>query len=373
MISYEIMINTNECPYNWRYNFGANKGIIICLGDNSAQILFDMKVKRTPLELVSFVTPLVRDAYRKVYQLHAVIYNKGLKVEKIRVKSGDEEMLFDPSNSNFPFLFSMIGAADLGLNDSWKALDDAIMSTTKTGKDSDFRFAAMFSYFASKSRQFEIDRFSNLWTAMNSYYSYVNRCYEKHLKNEYKVLEPGHLKKLYLSQEADLIGAALWQIDPRYTKFSKDEANEIWSGDYSIEKALSGYTEEDIEDLYEDLLQELTTKKLDPKHEVFKKRAEQFGLSSFTFMLFEYSYNWRCKLFHGNRCTLLFSAYNDYEIYVVKTINYFLDRFLNENIPHLFDEFFWNDEKQERMEKYILHIMDEKNAKKYNEILDQYK
>lgn len=148
------------------------------------------------------------------------------------------------------------------------------------------------------------------------------------------------MKELYLSQEADLIGATLWQIDPRYTKLSKDEANEIWSGDYSIEKALSGYTEEDIEDLYEDLLQELTTKQLDPKHEVFKKRAEQFGLSSFTFMLFEYSYNWRCKLFHGNRCTLLFSAYNDYEIYVVKTINYFLDRFLNENIPHLFDEFF---------------------------------
>lgn len=41
-------------------------------------------------------------------------------------------------------------------------------------------------------------------------------------------------------------------------------------------------------------------------------------------------------MFHGNRTTLLFSAYNDYEIAVIRTANYFLETFLNENIPEIF-------------------------------------
>lgn len=357
----------------WKYDYSSSKGIAIRLGLNSAQIIFDMKTKRTVSDLISFRLPLVRDAYRKVYQLHAVVYNKGLCVKKIYVNAGSEESVFDSGTNDFPFMFSMIEEAELGLSNSWRGLDKAIMSYTKTKKDSDLRFASMFSYFASKSRQYEIDRFANLWAAMNSYYSYINKCYEKCLKEKYKVSDEVQFKKLCITTEADQIGAALWQMDRRYTKLGKDEANKIWAGNYTLEQALMGYTKKDIESLYNALYKELETKKLESKYCVFKKRAEQFGLSPFTFMLFEYSYNWRCKLFHGNRCTLLFSAYNDYEIYAIRTINYFLDRFLNDAIPEMFSDRFWNEKKQNWMEEFICHIKSEKESKKYFELLSQYK
>ena len=38
---------------------------------------------------------------------------------------------------------------------------------------------------------------------------------------------------------------------------------------------------------------------------------------------------------------MLFCAYNDYEIAVLHTINYFMDRFLNEAIPKMFHEDFF--------------------------------
>lgn len=374
MINYRIIINSENYSDKWMYDYSSNKGIIILLGLNSAQIIFCMKTKRTIEEIVSFKSPLVRDAYRKVYQLHAVVFNRGLNVNKLKIYSGDEVSCFDCSNENFPFLFSMINNSDLGLNKTWRNLDNAIISSTKSKKDSDLRFASMFSYFASKSREYEIDRFSNLWTSMNSYYSYENKCYEHYLKTEYKISDNSHLKKMQIKQEADMIGAALWQIDNRYTKFSKDEANKIWSDDdYAIEKALTGCTEEEIEELYNTLYYNLSSNELPTKYRVFQDRAEKFGLSAFTFMLFEYSYHWRCKIFHGSRCTLVFSAYNDYEICVMRAINYFLDRFLNENIPQMFSDKFWDEEKQEKMEKYIFHIKTEKESQKYRDLLMKYK
>ena len=80
--------------------------------------------------------------------------------------------------------------------------------------------------------------------------------------------------------------------------------------------------------------------------------AKRFGVPLFTFLLPTYPYRWRCKLFHGNRTTALLTAYNDYELAVLHTVNYFLDRFLNEEIPKIFDEGYWTTEKQDAIDTY---------------------
>jgi hypothetical protein len=48
---------------------------------------------------------------------------------------------------------------------------------------------------------------------------------------------------------------------------------------------------------------------------------------------------------------------------VLHTVNYFLDRFLNEEIPKIFDEGYWTTEKQDAIDSYLRTF----EPKKYKE------
>lgn len=74
--------------------------------------------------------------------------------------------------------------------------------------DKDLRFVSAFSFLMAKSKNYETELFSNLWTAMNAYYSYVALCFEKKLRVELGVGENEKLKSaLTLHGDYQMIGA----------------------------------------------------------------------------------------------------------------------------------------------------------------------
>ena len=370
---YQIMINggADAAEPAWKYSFGSVKNVLLYVSDQKATIAVLLGKILTIEDIISFKSKVFRDAYRKVYLVHAFDRRIGLIPKQIDIYIDDQKYSFNDSYPGFPFLFSMINGK-LDLDDSWKDMIPAVVRMPKHKMDDDLRMSAVFSFLAAQGRKYSIDRFVNLWTSMNAYYSYLNTCYEHYFKNNYTITEE-ELNKLKISSEADLLGSAVWQLSEKYRKLTKSEADELWKSNYDVERYLSGLTIEQINDLYSDSLQFLDSQEAERKYELLTERAETFGLSLFTFLLLEYPYHYRCNYFHGNRSTLVLLAYNDYEYYVLKVINYFLETYLKTEIPKMFSEDFWTLEKQNKMEHYIASIKEDKPKRKYLETLETVK
>ena len=370
---YRVCINggTKEKPQ--LYNFGQTKEIALSVGRQKAVIEFSMGVKKTQEELTGFSVKVFRDAYRKAYLIHAVRYQEGLEVKKLSIAVDGEESVYDSKVPNFPFLFSMVGKK-LDLDPAWEGLSRAILHTTKTKQDEDLRISAAYSYLSGLNRKFEIDRFTNFWTSMNAYYTYRGQCYKKYLMEVYGAGKD-EADKLCISTEAQLIGSLIWKFDGYYQCLSKKEADELWSHFYDTERELGKLGAGDPERLYGKALEVLARdKELPEEYKKLGQCAARFGVSLLSYLLLIYPYHLRCKFLHGDRSTLLVAAYNDYEINVLRVVNYFLRRFLDREIPKMFREDFWTKQEQEGMEIYIGELADQGIYKKdFRSTLEQLK
>ena len=342
---YTIHINGGSKQKELTYQYGRVKNISLRIGKKKATIAFETGTAMTAAELTSFKSNLFRDAYRKAYLLHALKIDEGLEVKRLEVIIDGDITSFDEKDAFFPFLFSMIDNKPLSLSKSWGDLTPAIQTTTKSEMDNDLRFVSAFSYLSSKSKQYAVERFTNLWTAMNAYYSYIAHLYEKELRSELGMTdENGTIKNQQLKlvrKDCRSIGALCWLLYPKYE--NPKNADELWKHNYNTEKILCNYSSSQIHELYEASLSEIKGEPLPAQYKDLAECAELFGVPLYTYLLLIYTYHWRCNLLHGNRATMLFCAYNDYEIAVLHTVNYFLDRFLNEAIPKMFkSDFFTN-------------------------------
>ena len=71
---YEISINsgcTIKDPYV--YKFSNIKNIELHVKKNNAAIKYRMKTQKTPDELIAFKDSVLKDAYRKIFLLHALL------------------------------------------------------------------------------------------------------------------------------------------------------------------------------------------------------------------------------------------------------------------------------------------------------------
>lgn len=356
---YEVIINGRTRNQYIQYDFGNIKGICLSVGDQKAIIRIEVGSLRKVVDILCFRYKDFRDAYRKTFLIHALKYNKGLEVKRINVSIDGEEQHFDREHDptgHFPYMFSMIEKRELYLHDSWKSLIQQVVTTTKTNVDKDLRFSAMYSFLASKSRIYSVDRFSNLWTSMNAYFSFVSERYEESLISVYNIENlKGKLK--VKGRDAESIGLLSWMIGEECTDISnRDRLAELWKDNYVIEDTLKDYTTDDIAKLYDAAEVRLKGVALPEKYVVLERRAREFGISLYVFLLLSYPYNLRCKYFHGNSTTMLIAAYNDYEITALETVNFFMTEFLNIGIPRMFQDDFWTNKEQEKAIAYVEHI-----------------
>lgn len=366
MHTYEIILNKRCDTALPPYSFGWNKDIRLGVEPGKACIRFSANALKTVEDMINFRYMVFRDAYRKVILLHAVNYSVNLQVARMEFIIDGESTVLTKENDtsgHFPYMVSMIRPGDLHLGKGWKGVSEALLTTVKSKADRDLRFAAVYGYLASKNREFTVERFSNLWTAMNAYYSYLAGRYEERTMEKYGLSRLSGKLSL-MGKDAESIGLLAWLLDQRYTDiFDKEKLARLWNDNYVVESAVRHYSKEEIRELYRASLDELRGKPLDEKYQPLAERAAEFGVRLFVFLLLDFSYNWRCTLFHGNHTTMLICAHNDYEVAALNVVNHFLDSFLDQEIPGLFKEDYWDEKKQTLAEQYVgrLRTM-EKNA-----------
>lgn len=354
---YEIHFNDSIKRNSVTYSYGKIKNICLSIGHQKASIRFQLTSKKAVTELTSFASLLFRDAFRKVYLMHAFQQNQGLVIRKITIVIDGESTVLLNDTPNFPFLFSMIPNHSLNLCDAWCSICPQVLALPKSKMDEDLRFAAVFSYLQSKGRDYEIDRFTNLWTAMNALYTWIAKQYER-------CFSPSAAVSIFASNDSCSIGALARLIAQQYTQKKRTALDALWRSFYDTEKYLRAHdTPQEIEQLYDVAFNSIHGISPPEDYAPIVACAKRFSVPLFTFLLLTYPYRWRCKLFHGNRTTALLTAYNDYELAVLHTVNYFLDRFLNEEIPKIFDEGYWTTEKQDAIDSYLRTF----EPKKYKE------
>lgn len=353
---YRIIINRESKAKADVYDFGHTKGINLKVSKQKVTIEFEMTLLKELSDFTGLKFDLFNDAYKKAYLIHAIRYSEGLIVNSIQIFiDGDAHCIEKDSDTtgHFPYMFSMITSKKLNLNNKWKTIETEIIKTTKTQSNKDLRFSAIYAFLASKSREYEIDRFGNLWTAMNAFYTFlVRRCNEIHELNIKRINDARAIKFLACLIESESVNIP-----------NDEEKKEKWKNNYRLEEIVKGYKVEDYEDLYEASIQELKGEGLTEKYHELSEIANEFGVKLFSYILLVFAYRIRCEFFHGEVNTLLIIGYNDYKIHVLEMVNYFIDRFLTEKISFLFTDDFSHMIRTDDAKNYLCKAFNIKEKK----------
>lgn len=352
---YSVSINyetKEEYEHSYCYSFGTTKGIHIEIAPNAAKIYFEMNVIKTFDDFSNLKIALYKDAYVKCYLLHVILYKEPLIVKKVCVQINEKTAEFDETYDNFPFLFSMITKKNLEICDEWKQIDNILVQQTKSKMNEDNRYVAIYAYFMSKSREYEFDRFQNLWTSMNAIYNYVGDCFEKSIIQEFGLNNRSELNNNLKIKGKDglCLGLLSYLIGGKYRKITPQLSVELKYQYLNFEKEICKYN--DIKCLYNDFTEQLNSSKRLDKYEKLYNSADEFNVPLYVFMILGYPYYWRCRYLHGNSLAPLFMAYNEDDLKILQIMNYFLDRFIDKTIPMLFSEK-WDEEKYKCALKYL--------------------
>lgn len=347
MAKYSYTVTVNAAPEAGRtieYKYRSTSCALTC-AKGAAELRFEMGVKKEIGKPEFFSEDLVKDAMRKMYLMHAMAFDGRLWIRTITVTRGDETAVYDDTAPHFPFLYSMLTSAELKLPQSWRdeAFLTKVLTRSKSAADDDARFSCLFSFLAGAGKRYEIEKFTCYWTAMNAHYNYLYSCYRANLKDK----KPGR------GGDSDCIGALMRVLGCGERLSSQKERNETYKGLYGAMKVcLQNYTTEELEQLYQELYEVRMEPGFVPDRGTVmrddlrahldkclnrddKRRAT---LSAWGFLLLEYAYHMRCKYFHGNKATILFTGFNDREIAAFRCLNVFLGNYLREAIPGMFRE-----------------------------------
>lgn len=370
-ISYIISINGGAATGKaWTYDYGQTKEVRLYIQKQKAVICFEQGIKKSHEDLITFKVKLFRDAYRKVYMLHAILYDTGLAVKHMEIRIDGVSKSYDDASENFPFLFSMIKNKKQNLSDGWKKYMLApVLSIPKSKKDTDLRFCAAFSFLAAKNRDYRIDRFTNLWTAMNAYGNYLAKRYEGSLAKLYDMENASNTVKGVVEiygKDGVIVDLIARFISKDAKTHSRAEVEEFWDTNYDVQKALDQIPKGDYKELYEEAKKVLDPSYVLPeKYQALQDSIASYGQPLFVFLITDYPYYLRCHYLHGSFSTILFSSYNDYELNSLGVVNYFLERFLDEIIPEIFKSDFWSEEKYEEVKDCLKVILGKEDNGRY--------
>ena len=348
---YKITINAApQKPITHIYKYDKTEGIELKISKQKAVVAFQMTTKKEHNDIVSFRVRLVKDALRKAHLLHALSFDESLTVKKIAVMIDDDEKIYTNSAAGFPFFFSMLNSKDFGWGQSWDQNQiQKVLAGTKTQTENDYRFISLFSYLAGQSKQFEIDRFTCLWTAMNAHYNFVSDCYEDYSKKrdgdakQVDATSKGQVRK----NDRDSISKLVRLLGCGEKMPSEKVRNENVKDYGALKDYLQYLSDSEIEQFHISLYEHKSDLTYSPDGAVgvhIEKCLKHANVSAYAFVLLVYAYYLRCKYIHGNKTTILFAAYHDAELAALRVVNCFLSEYLKRAIPAMFDANYFTDE-----------------------------
>ncbi|MCR5796229.1 MAG: hypothetical protein K6G61_12885 [Solobacterium sp.] len=274
----------------------------------------------------------------------------------------------------------------MGLTDAWKSEEMIryFLGLSKTKSDTDRRSCAVHAFLAGKSRTYSTDRFLNYWTAMNAYYGFFGDNFSKTYKEKYHkltrkynlinkdsktitVLICSEIKKDLIIMDFKLLKDP--KEEEKKDKDSEDKGEKKKETFYT-NKLLYECTGEDIDDLYDDALANLDSEVGEGNpYKPLYNATDAIGIPLYVYLLLVYPYMLRCNYFHGNTVQPVIAGYRDPEIFDLNIINRFLERYLTEKIPTMFEDQVIDDESFEYI-KRICEYWENNQHNKMNTYLE---
>ena len=327
-IEYRISVNAGASKTAEIHTYLYRKTLVsISASKKGVTATWAMRVRKEPDQIIT--DDISTDVLRKAYLLFALLFNRGLQIDRITVKVDDQTQVFGRKDDGVPFVYSLIGPGNLELNNSWYSLVDLFLSKTQSAISNEKRYIAAYSFLMAQSRNAEIDRFRDLWTSMNAYY--------KHISPNEK--DAPAIKSLIIQ-----LGWGEGVANRNYRNGETDKKRNV---DYRtklylyklVSDCFCGLSEKDIESFYTECQSGELSERYQAVRNICSDIKNTFNyqkdVSPLAFVTFEYAYFLRCKYFHGSAPTLLFTKSFGPEISSLRVVNYFLEAFLNTNIPNL--------------------------------------
>ena len=325
------------------------------------------------------------DAIRKAYILYSLQTGRGLDIKKYRFgkmsdkKLTDKDLEIYDEAAELPFVVSMLKDSML-IHDGQECdgsgifRNEKIMKAVAGSKRSDYQsdksMIALFAYLIGRSREYEMDRFINQWTAINAIYDGFIEAYGSVLRNAIKSLmeklpENERLSDQRIEELIDLPKSDNQKVQffSRYMQSKKqirsgktsskpDRDRELgvidntWQDDFkhfiSAKKFDGGkrvfYDFSELESVCLDAGWEGYDWGDQEKQEAYEKlrdRANGSGSALYAFLTFDLPYHIRNDYIHGSMAALIFS--DVYNVNKLATANYFMDRLITEMLPIMFD------------------------------------
>lgn len=320
--------------FSYEYTFNRTKNISLKINKNQSCVSY--KIKTIPSLDKTVKTALFYDAITKVFLLHLILFSETIDLEKVQIKIGKEARILPEENEQI--FHSLVNNKLLRVfSDDWKNsfFMEKLLNTSKSNYDS--RFSSLFAFIISKSKKYEIERFQNLWIAMNGLYSfYANQIAKEILdirnKNG-KLCSFSENKQLLLFQF--FIESKAEPID-FITKDNRDSIGKEFT------EILNSFDYDDT--ISKEILLSEKYKKL--REKIREKLSEkEINLFEYTYLTIHYAYYLRCNFFHANKPLPLIYFNQKHEWKVLQFINGLIEEFLDSNLYKFFTEDFIRTEK----------------------------
>lgn len=378
--TYSICIN-GGCPDAEKllYNFGQTKGIALQIGSQCATAEYAMSVCKTHDELVLLQeksSSVFRDALRKIHLIHVLLFSCGLTINELSITINGTMKVYDASFPGFPFITSLLQGREIVVPDKAETLVSHLLSLPHSKLSIDYRVAALYAFLASSARDFQIDRFTNLWTAMNACYNYTSHMYTQSMSARYHITEEQKLNSnLALKADGKCIGAFSWLIYPQYKEITAELADELKYHYLYISRELSKLSNEEVALLYSQAKANIESGcELDSRFSVLEQEISYFGVPVYTCLLLGYPYYLRCKFIHGNIATTLFEFRTDADHRSLEISCYFMEQYLKEHIVEMFSEGYWTEQKTDLVLDFFANTnSDAANAISKNKVVQPKK
>ena len=319
---YFIQINSAYGQsYRFSYNYGATKNIMLRVGMSFAEIRVNLSKLFTSEEILSSNTYLFPDAIRKALLLQMVLFSNSMNIRKIKITiNGNTESFNYTPDYHSPVYQLISGPLKTSIPGTWSqgSVIDYILSNPKSNYD--MRTAALFSYILSKSKKYESERFVNLWMAFNGMYGYIDSLVplRKGKRKEYEQIVL--LMKVYRLGKETLTSTDNNSVGQEVCKILRHT---------DAVDFIAHPSKDNIPNDFADNIRNCLNKG--------GQVIGAYDISAYGYLLTQFSYYFRCNIFHADKPLDLISYKDDHNLNCLRIINGLLEEFLDEHLPDIFD------------------------------------
>lgn len=338
--------NASKSRKSYQYDYAGTKDIKLYFCEKYVQATFQMQTKKDLSDFTECKSNLFVDLYMKVHFIYAILFGKGLCVKTLTfiidgVRYDLDETSGDP---HFPYVFSMLKDRQISVPDEWGKIIPAFLTLTKSKIESDERFSVLYSYLSAQVRDYEVDRFLSLWTAINGIGTVLGKEIES-------TVNLG--KKQIVGIDRNVIGIlGCWYGNFTLPKVKQSPETDKWRDFFVQDDILNEWSKADKRDLFWQELENFDQNresKID--NELLKSVCDRFQTSARAFFLFNLPYQLRCNYIHASKVMPVFRPFNDSILINLRVLNPLLEEFIRKYALCMFEGF--SDELKEKSKAYV--------------------